>query len=174
VLRNSSLATERALAAQIIGYVPDKQSVVDDLVYGMSDPDENVRNNSMRTLLVFAHAAPRPARARIQIPFAPFIAFLDSPVWSDRNKASGALMQLTRTPNPELLASLQRGALVSLTEMARWKSAGHAFPSFVILARIAGYSDDDLRQAWRNGEREKVIRAAERAKPLRKPVKKKN
>src|SRR6185436_10419433 len=39
VLRNSSRATHRALAAQVIGYVPDKAGVVGDLIYGMSDPD---------------------------------------------------------------------------------------------------------------------------------------
>jgi hypothetical protein len=168
VLRNSSRALHRALAAQVIGYVPDKQSVVDDLVYGMSDPDGIVRNNSMRTLLVFARATRMPTREPIDVPYAPFVEFLASPEWSDRNKASGALMELTRSGNAELLASLQNEALESLTEMARWKSDQHAFPSFVILARIAGYPDEDVRQAWKKGEREKVIRAAERAKPGRK------
>jgi hypothetical protein len=168
VLRNSSQPLHRALAAQVIGYTPEKQAVVDDLVYGMTDPESSVRNNSMRTLLVFARATPRPTRSPIQIPYAPFIAFLDSPEWSDRNKASGALMELTRSADPALLDSLRREALVPLSEMARWQNDAHAFPSFVILARIAGYSDDELRQAWRDGEREKVIRAAGRAKSMRK------
>jgi hypothetical protein len=174
VLRNSSHTLHRALAAQVIGYVPDKQSVVDDLVYGMTDPDGTVRNNSMRTLLVFARATPTPTRQPIRIPYGPFIEFLDSPEWTDRNKASAALLELTSSADAELLASLRRDALVPLTEMARWRSDEHAFPSFVILARIAGYSDDELRTAWRKGEREKVIRAAGRAKPPRKPVKRRN
>lgn len=174
VLRNSSRALHRALAAQVIGYVPDKQSVVDDLVYGMTDPDGLVRNNSMRTLLVFARATPMPTRQPIRIPYGPFVEFLDSPEWTDRNKASAALMELTSSADEGLLASLRREAVVPLTEMARWKSDPHSFPSFVILARIAGYSDEDVRRAWKQGEREQVIRAAERAKPLRKPVKEKN
>jgi hypothetical protein len=49
---------------------------------------------------------------------------------------------------------------VPLVEMARWKSDGHAKPAFVILGRIAGYSDDAANAAWVRGERELVIGAA--------------
>src|SRR5262245_35150552 len=38
VLRTSSNAEERALAADVLGYAPDKRAVVSDLVYGLSDP----------------------------------------------------------------------------------------------------------------------------------------
>jgi hypothetical protein len=44
---------QRALAAQVLGYVSDKQAVVGDLVQAMSDPFDDVRNNAMRALLVF-------------------------------------------------------------------------------------------------------------------------
>ena len=69
VLRNSSDAAHRALAALVLGYVADKPAVVEDLVHAMSDPSAEVRNNAMRALLVFAEMAPggqlvRPARAR--------------------------------------------------------------------------------------------------------------
>ena len=37
VLRSSSDAAQRALAAQVLGYAADKQAVVNDLVYGMTD-----------------------------------------------------------------------------------------------------------------------------------------
>ena len=40
------------------GYATDKKAVVENLVQGMSDPSDKVRNNAMRTLLVFADAAP--------------------------------------------------------------------------------------------------------------------
>ena len=55
VLRESSDATHRSLAAQILGYVTNKQNIVSDLVYGMSDPSDEVRNNAMRALAVFAN-----------------------------------------------------------------------------------------------------------------------
>jgi hypothetical protein len=44
--------------------------------------------------------------------------------------------------------------------MARWKSAGHAILAFVVLGRMAGYSDDAALDAWSRGDREGVIRAA--------------
>jgi HEAT repeat protein len=160
VLRNSSNAPERALAAQVLGYAPDKSAVVDDLVYGMSDSAEEVRNNAMRALLVIAEMTERKAPP---IPATPFIALLNSPVWTDRNKASGALQSLTRHRNAELLATLKRDAMDPLVEIARWKSEGHAMPGFLVLARIAGYSDDAAHDLWKRGERETVIQAA--AKP---------
>ena len=157
VLRNSSNAAERALAAQVLGYAADKSAIVDDLVYGMSDPAEVVRNNSMRALLVIAEMNERKAP---RISAAPFIALLKSPVWSDRNKASGALQSLTLHRDPQLLATLKRDALEPLVEIARWKSEGHAMPAFLVLARIANYSDDAAHDLWTRGERETVIRAA--------------
>ena len=160
VLRNSSDAGERALAAQVLGYVGDKQSVVDDLERGMSDPDENVRDNAMRALMVFADAAPGPDGSTLHVPPGPFIELLNSPVWSDRNKASGALMALSARIDRKALAELRKSALTPLVEMARWKSAGHALASFMILARVAGYPDGVARGFWDRGDREVVIEAA--------------
>ncbi len=159
VLRDSSDAGHRALAAQVLGYVADKQAAVDDLVYAMSDPCHEVRNNAMRALLVFAAAAP-PARPVSEIPLEPFVALLASPAWSDRNKASAALMALSKSRDRQLLARLRTGAMTPLVEMARWKSEPHALPAFVILGRIAEYSDEAAQSAWDRGERDGVINAA--------------
>jgi len=158
VLRSSSDPAHRALAAQVLGYAEDKQSVVDDLVRGMSDPDGGVRNNAMRALMVFGEAAPGPNGSVPRIPLRPFIELLHSLAWTDRNKASGALMALTARRDQGSLAELRKSALTPLVEMARWKSAGHAFPAFMILARIAGYSDEVARGFWENGNREVVIK----------------
>jgi hypothetical protein len=160
VLRSSSDPAERALAAQVLGYAGDKQSVVDDLVQGMSDPAEAVRNNAMRALMVFAEAAPGPNGAAPRVPPEPFIELLDSPDWSDRNKASNALMALTAHRDRKTLAAIRKSALTPLVEMARWKSAGHALPAFMILARAAGYPDDVAGGLWDGGSREVVIEAA--------------
>jgi hypothetical protein len=162
VLRSSSDAAHRALAAQVLGYTTDKQAVVEDLVRGMTDPSEEVRNNAMRTLLVFADTVPGEKRPTPRIPFEPFIEFLNSPVWSDRNKASGALLALTASRDAELLAKLRKEALAPLVEMARWKNAGHALAAFMILGRVAGYSDEASFALWDRGDREAVINAARR------------
>ena len=160
VLRSSFDAAERALAAQVMGYAPDKSAVVDDLVYGMSDPAESVRNNSMRALLVIAEMTPTAKTKVPSIPATPFVALLNSPTWSDRNKSSIALESLTRRRDPALLAALQQEATGALVEIARWKSEGHAKPGYLVLARIANYSDDDANDLWQRGERETVIQAA--------------
>jgi hypothetical protein len=160
VLRSSSDAAQRALAAQVLGYAPDKQAVVEDLVQAMRDPSEGVRNNAMRALVVFAETKPSASRTVPRIPPEPFIDLLSSLAWSDRNKASLALMALSASRDAHLLARLRKDALTPLVEMARWKSAGHAFGAFMILGRIAGYSDDAAHDLWDHGNREKVIEAA--------------
>jgi hypothetical protein len=101
----------------------------------------------------------RRRRRGLRIPYQPFIAFLQSPVWTDRNKASGALMELSTHRDPQLLARLHRDAIAPLIEMARWKSEAHALAAFMILGRIAGYSDEALRTTWDRGEREVVLNA---------------
>ena len=160
VLRSSGDTAHRALAALVLGYAPDKQAVVEDLVNGISDPADEVRNNAMRALLVFADMDPAATRNTPRIPPEPFIALLNSPVFSDRNKASGALMALSASRDPGLLATLRKDALPSLVEMARWKSEEHALFAFTILGRIAGYSDEAARDLWDRGDREVVIEAA--------------
>jgi hypothetical protein len=160
VLRSSSDIAQRALAAQVLGYAKDKQAVVEDLVQAMRDPSEEVRNNAMRALMVFADRSPAVSGSITHIPAEPFIECLHSPVWTDRNKASGALMALSASREPGLLAMLHKDALTPLVEMARWKSAGHALPAFVILGRIAGYSDDAVGDLWNRGDREVIIEAA--------------
>ena len=160
VLRSSSDAAHRALAAQVLGYAADKSQVVDDLVYGMSDPSAEVRNNASRALWVFAEMPPDASPAVPRVPAQPFIELLHSPVWSDRNKASFALMALSTAGDPELLAALREQALAPLVEMARWKSEGHALPALIILGRVAGYSDKATYELWERGDRDAVIDAA--------------
>jgi hypothetical protein len=160
VLGESSDAGHRELAAQVLGYVTDKQDVVGDLVDAMRDSSAEVRNSAMRALAVFARAAPSAARPRVRVPYDPFIALLRSPVWTDRNKASFALVELSERRAPVLLAKLRQEAMTPLVEMARWKSEGHAMPALMILGRIAGKSDEATGSAWARGEREAVIAAA--------------
>ena len=157
VLRHSSDAQHRALAAQILGYAANKRDVIEDLVYGMNDSSEAVRNNAMRALAVIASASPRPT---LGVPIEPFIGLINSPVWTDRNKASIALVELSESRDPELLATLRSQAITPLVEMARWKSEGHAMAALIILGRIGGQSDEDVQAAWKRGEREAVINAA--------------
>jgi hypothetical protein len=103
---------------------------------------------------------PPPPPQELPIPVEPFISLLNSPVWTDRNKASLALFYLTERRDPTLLASLRARAMTPLVEMARWKSPGHAAPALMILGRIAGQSEAEVHAALDRGDRDAVIGAA--------------
>jgi hypothetical protein len=160
VLRNSSDAAQRAQAAQVLGYSADKQSVVPDLLRAMRDFAPIVRNDAMRALAVMATYAQANPQAHLKIPADGFIDLLDSVRWTDRNKSSSALLELTATRDPALLATLRERALPSLIEMAQWKSDGHALAAFFILGRIEGLPEPEIDKAWESGQRSVVIEAA--------------
>ena len=157
VLRESADAQHRALAAEIIAYAPNKRDVVQDLVYGMGDPDGSVRNSSMRALGIIAKFAQRATRQSIKIPVEPFIEMLNSIEWTDRNKSAAALFQLTEKRDAAVLSSLRRHALQSLVEMARWKNLGHAQSPFFILGRVGRLSEEEIWKAWNSSNRESLI-----------------
>ena len=156
-LHESANAHYRALAAEIIAYAANKRDVVKDLVYGTSDPDSDVRNNSMRALAIIAKFAQASPEKRIEVPIQPFIEMLNSIEWTDRNKSSIALYALTEKRDPQILTSLRQRALSSLVEMARWKSPGHAQAPFFILGRVGNLSEGEIQKAWESGNHETLI-----------------
>jgi len=160
VLQDAADAEQRALAAQVLAYATDKPAVVPDLVHALKDPDPGVRNNAMRALALMGKYARRAPEAGIHVPLRPFIDLLSSIIWTDRNKASFALLSLAGPDDAEALATLRKEALQPLVEMARWQSPGHALPGLVLLGRIAGMSDPEIFAAFQSGEREAVIEAA--------------
>ena len=147
VLRESADASHRALAAEIIAYAADKQLIVEDLVGGMKDSDTGVRNNSMRALGLIAGYAPSAPKKKISVPFAPFVDLLNSIEWTDRNKSSLALLNLTENRNAELLAELRERALTSLFNMARWKNKNYANTGFIILGRLGDLPEEEIVRA---------------------------
>jgi hypothetical protein len=157
VLHQSADAHHRALAAQVIAYTVNKRNVVNDLFYGMGDPDSDVRNSSMRSLAVIAVFAQLHPKRQIRVPVRPFIKMLSSIVWTDRNKSAFALDQLTQKRDPVILAQLRRQALQSLIEMARWKSSGHAYRPLVLLGRLGNLSEVEIQKYWDSGNREGLI-----------------
>jgi hypothetical protein len=158
VLRESGDASQRALAAQVIAYGPDKASVVADLVAAMHDVSANVRNNAMRALALFAQYAHENPSSHLAVPAAPFVDLLNSIDWPDRNKSSAALLQLTEGRDTALLSDLRSRALDSLIEMARWKSPGHAYMPFVVLGRVAGMTEETINAAWERRDPEVLIK----------------
>ena len=164
VLRHSGDSSQRALAAEVIAYGNDKGAAIRDLTGAVLDPSSEVRNNAVRALALIAIHAREHPELRLTVPSAPFVDMLGSQIWTDRNKSSMALMQITERRDSTLLAELRARALPELVEMARWKSQTHAIPSFVILGRIAGLSDDTIHAVWARGDRQSVIDAAVKAR----------
>jgi hypothetical protein len=160
VLRTGANAGQRALAAQVLGYDADKKEVVGDLIYGMSDPSEEVRNNSTRAVWLIGMLAQRKPELGIQVPAQPFVDLLNSIVWIDRNKASLALTELTDKRDPVILAAVREHALPALVDMARWKAMVHAQAALFLLGRIGGLSDEEIQKDCDSGDRKAIIAAA--------------
>jgi hypothetical protein len=140
VLKNSSDADQRAMAAQLLAYAKDKNSIVDDLLYAVHDADDGVRNNSTRALaLIASYSANNPALKIKNIPVEPFTKMMNSIVWTDRNKGSAVLLSLTE---------IKEQALLPICQMANWKNPGHAMMGYLLLGRITGYSDEEIYKAF--------------------------
>jgi len=164
VARTAADADHRALAVQVLGYAPNKASVVPDLVYAMRDPSSDVRNNATRALWVIAMYGRQHPELKITVPYEPFIDLLNSLSWTDRNKSSLALLQLTESRDPKLLAALKARAFESIVDIARWTNPGHAMAGIMMLGRMAGIPDQEIYAMFERGERDKIIAAARQAK----------
>jgi hypothetical protein len=160
VLRNSSDEDQRAIAAYIIGYAPNKRDVINDLQYALKDADAGVRANATRSLVAIEVLAKLDKTQAIKISSTWFIEMLNSLSWSDRNRAVMALMVLTDQPDPSILDQIRERALQSLIDMARWKTLSHALPPYLLLGRIAGLPEADVQAAWSRGDREWVVTQA--------------
>jgi hypothetical protein len=160
VLRHSADAAHRALAAQILAYGASREAVARELLYAAEDPSDAVRNSATRALAVLIPWLDRNPHISVAIQPRLFIDFLNSVSWTDRNKGVMVLIPLTATRDSALLAQLRLRALPSLIEMARWTNAAHALGPFVIVARLAGLSDEGAFEAWQAGHREAVIARA--------------
>jgi hypothetical protein len=149
VLKNSSDADQRAVAAQLLAYAKDKNSIVDDLLYAVHDADDGVRNNSTRALaLIASYSANNPALKIKNIPVEPFTKMMNSIVWTDRNKGSAVLLSLTEKKEEAIIKEIKEQALFSICQMANWKNPGHAMMGYLLLGRITGYSDEEIYKAF--------------------------
>jgi hypothetical protein len=160
VLRNCSEADQRAVAATVIGYVPKKDQVLNDLQYALQDVDESVRGNAVRSLKAIAVLARKRPELGLKIAPTWLVAMLNSIVLGDRVQSAEALLILTDQPNAPALDLMRERGLPALVEMARWKTLRYALPSFLLVGRMAGIADATLQAQWQKGDRETAIRQA--------------
>ena len=168
VLRDSSDDDQRAMAATIIGYAPNKKEVVNDLENAMQDPDEAVRSNALRALNAIAVLSRLKPRLGIQVSPTWFVEMLNSIVLSDRTRAAKALVTLTDQDASAALDQIRERALDSVVEMAQWKNLQYALPPFILVGRLAGMNETEIQKAWTSGDRATVIGIALGAKPKKK------
>lgn len=159
VLHESADPEHRARAAQVIAYAVNKYAVIPDLVQAVRDPDPDVRNNAIRALWVMARYAEKHPESGLRVPYEPFVALLDSPHWSDRNKAVLVLMTLSATRNPAMFKELRERSIPALTDMVYWQAEGHALPAGILLGRMGGLPDDAIFQAFKT-DRNSLVQAA--------------
>jgi hypothetical protein len=160
VLRTAGDEDQRAIAADMIGYAPVKRDALDELQYALRDADPGVRANATHGLTALAVYAKLNPDAGIKVEPTWFIEMLNSLSWSDRQHALKVLQILTDSRDPAVLGQLRERALPALVEMSRWRTLDHALPAFVLIGRIAGWSEARIEDAWTRGDRESVIAAA--------------
>jgi hypothetical protein len=165
VLRNGAEPDERAVAAAVIGYAPDKQQAIKDLQFGMQDVEPAVRANAVRAMMAVAVLAQKRPELGLRIEPTWMVEMLNSIVLSDRQLAARALVTLTEQPNAAALDLIRDRALPALVDMARWKTLRYALPAFLLVGRTAGLPERELLDQWKQGDRERVIEKATAAAP---------
>ena len=160
-LRSSGDVKHRKAASQLLGYAKLSPLQITELVRASHDADETVRNNATRGLLVLANSSEKAAS---MIPADGFVEMLNSGEWTDRNKAAGLLLQLTKSRSPRLLSLIRRSSLESLIEMAGWAN-DHAQAARTILGRIARIEENKLEMMVADdGQAAAIVEAAKRVK----------
>ena len=157
VLRNSDDEQQRATAAYVMAYAPDRKAVVGELQFALRDADPGVRANAARGLKALAVKATLDPSAGIKIEPTWFIEMLNSLSWSDRSRAMEGLEILTDKRDPAVLDQLRERALPALADMARWKTLPHALPAYILLGRAAGIPEERIQESWSSGDREPLI-----------------
>jgi hypothetical protein len=157
VLRDGEDDEQRAMAAYVIGYVPDKPAIVDDLVYALHDPDDTVRGNALRSLAALAVLSRVDPASGVKVPPTWIVEMLNSIIWTDRHNAAVTLVTLSESRDPATLDVIRERAIDSLCDMAAWKHLPHALPAYVLLGRVAGMSEQNLQKTWAAGQRQVLI-----------------
>lgn len=152
---DSALAQDRVVASYALGLVAATKAELAALVKLCDDSDGTVRNNSTRELAELLVEKPELAS---EIPARRYIEMLNSPTWTDRNKAVFILMGLTKSRDPKILAEMCEKALPSLKEMCNWPS-GYSGSAIELLGRIAGISDEKLKVMVEKNQADEVLKA---------------
>lgn len=159
VLEHARDARQRAAAAELLGYADRSRRQIQALMDAAEDENAEVRNNAVRALGVLAAGRGVP----VEVNLKPLVDLLYSGTWTDRNKASWLIANLTEGRNAKMLAQLKKTAMPPLIEGAKWDAA-HAGFFLTILGRIGGIPEEKLEGMIAAGDRGAIIAAAEGGK----------
>ncbi len=149
---------DRVVASYALGLVASTKEELAGLVKLADDPNSTVRNNSTRELAELLLDKPELAK---DIPPTRYIEMLNSPTWTDRNKAVFILQGLSKTREPSILAEMREKALPSLKEMCTWP-IGYSDSAIELLGRIAGIPDEKLKKLQETNNSKAVFEALEK------------
>ncbi|MBN9660411.1 MAG: hypothetical protein J0H49_19635 [Acidobacteria bacterium] len=156
ILRNSGDPQHRAIAAHFLSYGRRSRVLVHALVAACHDPDEGVRDNATRSLMVLLRT---DMRVTAWVPASELVAMLHSGHWSDRQRAAILLLNLSEEQNPKLLSEIRGRAWPMLLEMARWRGADQAGPARQLLGRAGGVDEPRLQVLLRAGSVDALLEA---------------
>ncbi len=163
VLHQSADAGQRAIAAYVIGYAPARKAVVDDLQYAMHDADPAVRSNAARALNAMAVLSRAKKDPELTVTPTWYVEMLNSLLWRERTEAAKYLLNFTDAREADALDQIKRRALVSVLEMADWKSLEYALPAYLLAGRVAGIDEKELQDAWSQGRRDEMLEKIRKA-----------
>ena len=162
VLREADDEEQRAIAAYVLGYAPNKREIVDDLQQALRDPDPDVRANALRAIKPIALLAQQDKELGIKFETTWLVEMLNSTVLKDRLEAVDALLELTENGvSPSTEKHIRERGLHGLTEMAHWRHLPHALPAYMLMGRLAGMTEEELANGWVGDQREKKLQAIE-------------
>jgi hypothetical protein len=168
VVRHSADPGQRAAAAYLLQYGPrDPQNskiMVNALQYALRDSNDDVRANAVRALHAVMVGAKLHPEQHIPIQPTWYVQLMQSIDWSDRRRASLALVDMTDKDDTATLELIRERALRSVINMAGWHNLTYALPAFILAGRIAGLSKKQIDAAWVSGNLKPVLEKARQSK----------
>jgi hypothetical protein len=155
ILTSSAVSSQRAIAAEALGYLDPSIEQTDILIEACRDEGSGVRNNATRALACIAKSNKTLAA---RMPAAPFVQMLNSGIWTDRNKGEFVLMRLC-DQNPALLQTNRNQIFQALAEMSCWDEP-HARGAQSLLKRACGLTDDRLKPLFMAGDVDAIVKLA--------------
>jgi len=146
VIMESSDETDRAAAATLIGAATDKQAAVRVLIEATRDPDAGVRNNAARVMIpITAYGVSTKA---YEVPVDPFLAMIQLPTATDRNKA-GLVLGHRVAGEPYLGQRIRQEIGELLVRMAESKQPNNYYTGRGLIRAVSGRDYSDHPDGWR-------------------------